>query len=433
MAAQDIDFVERLPHALALRIFTATPPESRLLCREVSRGWLKALQGCDAWLQLDMEYDIICEPTDKLLRALAARALGRLKSLNVSGCSSITQAVLLAVVAASGVLEELYVCGGSDGEIGALDGVSALALADAAPQLRRFDAQVRCGPHAAVRLLRNPAVRLEHLCLESQEEGDVWSDGVLLALSDALACTAFAPWFMSLQGAPLGTAEAMGALVDGVLKMSVNAWSELDVVVDPKQKLVYKVHALKEPLPYVELEDCSLSPASAPALARLLGGALETLSIQHVGQPLLDAPAARVLGDALRASTLTQLMFYRVDFGDDAADMATLLRGLEAHPSLRHLMLNWCGFQGIDNETTYPAAIGAALGALIAANAPALTELAVPWNNLGDAGMDPLVDALPRNTHLVQLDWDGNDISEAFKRDRLLPAMRAHPRLRCSE
>jgi hypothetical protein len=40
------------------------------------------------------------------------------------------------------------------------------------------------------------------------------------------------------------------------------------------------------------------------------------------------------------------------------------------------------------------------------------------------------VDALPHNTHLRTLDCRGNDMTELFARDRLLPAVRANTSLR---
>jgi hypothetical protein len=73
---------------------------------------------------------------------------------------------------------------------------------------------------------------------------------------------------------------------------------------------------------------------------------------------------------------------------------------------------------------------GAALGALLAANAPALRELDVSCCHLGDAGMGPLLQALPRNTHLRELTCGSNDMSDAFARDVLLPAVRANGSLR---
>jgi hypothetical protein len=54
---------------------------------------------------------------------------------------------------------------------------------------------------------------------------------------------------------------------------------------------------------------CGLSPASAPALARLLaGGALRTLALVNSLQQLLDTPAVATLGAALHTNTtLTEL------------------------------------------------------------------------------------------------------------------------------
>ncbi len=74
--------------------------------------------------------------------------------------------------------------------------------------------------------------------------------------------------------------------------------------------------------------------------------------------------------------------------------------------------------------------MGQALGALVAADAPALTELDVSNGCLGDAGMGPLIDALPLNTHLRTLIIVYACITEAFTAQRLLPAVRANASLR---
>jgi hypothetical protein len=44
--------------------------------------------------------------------------------------------------------------------------------------------------------------------------------------------------------------------------------------------------------------------------------------------------------------------------------------------------------------------------------------------------LTPIVEALTLNRHLRTLDVDGNDMSEAFARERLLPAVRANTTLR---
>jgi Ran GTPase-activating protein (RanGAP) involved in mRNA processing and transport len=75
------------------------------------------------------------------------------------------------------------------------------------------------------------------------------------------------------------------------------------------------------------------------------------------------------------------------------------------------------------------APAGAALGALIAANAPALRRLSINECLLGNAGMQPLINALRSNTHLRALTCNGNGMSAAFARNVLLPAVRANTSL----
>jgi hypothetical protein len=140
----------------------------------------------------------------------------------------------------------------------------------------------------------------------------------------------------------------------------------------------------------------------------------------------LDAPAAAVLAAALRAnSTLTSLTLRQVHLYDDAATAAELLGALTGHASVQTLSLK--GNRVADADR---AAVGAALAALIAANAPALTRLDVSRCGLGDDGMRALCEALPRNTHLRELDCLQFNMSKAFAHDVLLPAVRANTSLR---
>ncbi len=130
-----------------------------------------------------------------------------------------------------------------------------------------------------------------------------------------------------------------------------------------------------------------------------------------------------MLGNALRAnSTLTAATFDSFDLFRNVAAAAAVLGALTAHPSLRKLDVSWN-----NAAANAVAAAGAALAALVAANAPTLHELSLRGCYLGDAGLGPLVDALSHNnTHLRRLDCRTNDLSDAFKRNRLLPAVRAN-------
>jgi hypothetical protein len=144
----------------------------------------------------------------------------------------------------------------------------------------------------------------------------------------------------------------------------------------------------------------------------------------------LDAPVAALLADALRDnSTLTTLVLVGrgVDIWRDAAAATALLSALTGHPSLQMLDIS------ANDVHVHAALAGAALGALVAANALALHELDVSGCQIGDAGLGPLVDALPANTHLLELDVHANGISDAFARDRLLPAVRANSGLRSTD
>jgi hypothetical protein len=173
--------------------------------------------------------------------------------------------------------------------------------------------------------------------------------------------------------------------------------------------------------------NCGITPASAPALARLLGGgALKTLYLSQHGRQLLDGASAALLGAALRANgCLTSLSMLETGLWRDLDAAAVLLGALTGHPSVRNLILshNRVGAMHV-------VASGAALGALIAANAPALTELDMSWSDLGDEGLRPLFEALPGNTHLRRLAASGNEMSAAFARDVLLPTVRANTSLR---
>jgi hypothetical protein len=100
-------------------------------------------------------------------------------------------------------------------------------------------------------------------------------------------------------------------------------------------------------------------------------------------------------------------------------DAADLLRALVGHPHLEALMLE-------GDLRAWGAALGPALGALVAANAPALTSLRVAGCALGDAGLGALAAALPRNTHLRALECNGSALSAAFTLSALLPAVRAN-------
>jgi hypothetical protein len=181
--------------------------------------------------------------------------------------------------------------------------------------------------------------------------------------------------------------------------------------------------ALARRLSAVVLWWCGLTAASVPALVRLLGGgALRALTVGSV-EWLLDAPAAVLLGAALRAHTaLTSLTLWDMSFWHDDATVSALLGALTAHPSLRTLNVFQYGALG--------PRVAATLGALVAANAPALQELKISYFDARATDLAPLLDALPRNTHLRSLRCACGGPTNAFVREQLMPAVRANASLR---
>jgi hypothetical protein len=394
-----------LPPALVLHIFSLLPADERARAACVCRGWRVTLEEPSLWTRLDLSPSscVAVRVTDAVLAGAVGKARGQLAALDVSGCARVCVDALLAVLRANGgALRELLVGAQDYGMPQSLDADRVERLLQAAPQLTACHAVV-LGTTAAARacrMLRNePPFQALRLCSLGVNFGAPADDEAsLLSLAADMAAHA------SLQrvevgNAPLAALAALNALVDAALArklVSLHFWG------------------------------CRLSPASAPALARLLGGGtLTELIISQADQQMLDVPSAALLGAALRAnSTLTKLCLFNVGLWRDLDAAVALLGALTGHPSLRTLKLSnnivWRG----------ASAAGAALGALVAANAPALDCLSVPWSHLNDAALRPLFEALPRNTHLRTLDVSYNNLSAAFAADVLLPAVRTNTSLR---
>jgi hypothetical protein len=402
-AAPADDPFATLPLALALFLFALLPVDQRMRCAEVCRGWRTVLSDASLWLRLDLSpAGGVARATDALVRAAAARAAGRLQALDLCGCEGVTHDAIRALAAENaGALIELRFATPKFELESRLMSVDELeALLQAAPLLRVLEADVACSSaEEARRMLRNEApfgpLHVRTLGVSGLED----AAGVVSFAEHAAAHASLSG--LQVTDAPLNEPAALDAVVD---------------------------LAVQRRLTYLELHQCALSPASAPALARLVGGsALSTLVLNGGLARLLDEPAAVLLGNALRANTtLTSISFYHVHLFSDAATVTALLGALTAHPSLQKLDFSF----NYSDDGPVPAALaaaGAALGALVAANAPALRELDLRYCELGDAELGPLVDALHGNTHLRVLDGRFNGVNEAFMRERLRPAVRAKP------
>jgi hypothetical protein len=395
-----------LPLLLVLHIFSLLPVDCRLRCAEVCRGWRAVLSERSLWTRLELTAESGVrvpvarnETLDSLLRCAAARAGGSLQSLQVI-MNCITHTALLEVTAANAsALRELRMHPGPD--IWGFMSAEVEALLGAAPLLHTFAIDLFCDDmdmQAARRALRNEALfeplRVQNLCASLRHVDEA---GVMAFAADVAAHASLKA--LALHAARLENGAALDAVVDA---------------------------ALTRRLTSVSPEDCVLSPASAPALARLLGSSVLT-TLECTYTHLIDGPASDVLAFALHANaTLTSLTLRSVGVWHDPAAGASLMGALTGHASLRVL----CVCSNSVEPPADPAAAGVSLGALVAANAPALTELSVSFCDLGDDGLRPLFEALPHNMHLRTLDVQGNFLSDAFARDVLLPAVRANTSLR---
>jgi hypothetical protein len=394
-----------LPHALACHVFLLLSPHERARCALVCRGWCATLKDQSLWLRLDLtraDGVACCEAT---LCGAVARAGGQLQALRLAYCrravvrDGLNDALCAVLAANAGTLHELRV------DIDKLGGADALRLTEleallaAAPQLRVFHACAECtSTEETHRLLRSelPLAPLR-LLLEVSMGDDVPADAALALAADVAACPFLTG--LALFSVPLDSPGALDAVVDAALARLLSS---------------------------VALNDCSLTPAAAPALARLAAGDSLTALDLSGDNLLLDEAAAVLLGDALRANT--SLMAFRLTdawLWRDAAAGAALVSSLTGHASLRELKLY---FRHV--PVAAAAAAGAALAALLMANAPALQTLNIFLCGLGDEGMGPVVEALRHNTHLTKLDCSGNATSQEFARDVLLPAVRANASLR---
>ena len=395
-----------LPHAVALHIFSFVPADARARAALVCRAWRDTVIDPRLWTVLDLSRasGMPWNVPDATLRGAAALARGGLTALCLHDCRAVTQAARLEVVTANaGSLRELSCSYESDDDF--VDEADVTELAGAAPQLVVFKADVRADVRAhvavATRALRRepPFGALHVRKLTVVAERDVPGQADLLAFWSAVSGHA-----------------------------SLNVLQVFDTRLDSPAVIdALCAAAVACKLLSLRISDCHLSPASVPALVRLIrGGVLESLRIDNDNAPLLSEATAAQLADALAANrTLTRLRVSYTRFWDDAPAAGTMMRALTGHPHLRELDLSdnspWEAEQSI---------AGAALGALVAADSPALQVLIVRYAELGDAGLAPLFEALPRNSHLRELQCCFTGPSEAFARDVALPAVRANTSLR---
>jgi hypothetical protein len=415
-----------LPLALLQSVLARLPVDARARACVVCPAWNTALAERSLWTRLDLSpaSGVAVAATEAVLEAAAARAGGQLEALDISGVYASHAALLAVVTANAGALRELRTCSpcgrspsGQNAPLqtrdSPLDIEEVEELLRAAPLLQAFDAAVGCDAAAAPLALRNvpPFAPLRVHCLYMALDADMDDNGdPQPPMNEAAALT--------LAGDMAGHTWLREISLYYLLPLHTPA--VLDAVLDA---------ALARELTTVSLGRCNLFAGAAVALARLLDGGLARLSLDLMFVPL-DVPAALLLGNALRTSTaIIAVQLFSIDlWRDPAAAGLLLLGGITGHPTLRELDLSNNEWEQAGSPAAQ-AVVGFPLAALVAANAPALRKLTVEGCGLGDAGLQPLFDALPHNMHLRELRCADNGVTEAFARERMLPAVQANTSL----
>ena len=389
-----------LPMPLALRIWGALPCDVLLRCRAVCRAWRDALAEPRLWLEVDLTTSsgIVARITPALLRAVAALARGQMKRLFVTHADMLDAALLGLVAANANTLRLLRLERGGHcyyRTYTALANLLRTTLQHCVVEVDASFSYVDAGNR-----LRNelPFENLRLRSLDISGRGMHAADVAALA-TDMAAHPSLCE--LHLSDVPLDTFAALGAIVDAALALRLT-----------KLSLVH----------------CGVTPASAAALPRLLhvSGALCELHVHNGRLELLDAHVASLLADTLRSNrTLTSLRLFDVGLWHNMDAAAEFFAALVGHASLTSIRLGADFIRGNDAPKA-----GALLAALVAANTPQLRVLDVSQNFLGDAGLRPLVSALPHNTHLRQLSCWNNTTSAAFVRKRLMPALASNASLR---
>jgi hypothetical protein len=436
MAQRDDHWAAGLPPALMRNVLLRLPLDSRARCACVCRSWRIAVDDPELWTRLDFQ----CEDDDwylyrhrerfshAALRVVAARAHGRLETLEVSRNCLIYGwlPALRDVVAANAVsFQQLHLCRDwtdeddevKDAQVREGDLPVLEEMLRTAPAMQLRAGVLECGHHVGQRLLlgRPPwdRLRVQQLNLH-------WKDTDNIAERDAVLVTVLPS---------LGHLEICGSD-----RENLGPWGdfvpfqqqEMDVIADA---------VLARGVTKLTLHACVPTPSAAPALARLLSSDTMTeltLDIRDTyyfdvsGVRMLTRASAELLASALRAnSTLQHLALRKMLLFDDADAAVALLRGLVGHASLRRLDLSCNTTDHADAAT-----IGAALGEIVGANAPALHELSLDDCHLRARALGPLMAALVRNTNLRVLSLAEHDMSLVFVNQHVVPALRANTTLR---
>ncbi len=347
-----------LPAVVLQRIFSFLPAQDRMRCILVCHAWLALLAERRLWAHLDMSVQSVraylrnCSmaDADALLRCAAARAGGELTTLRIDTNPFSREAIFDVVASNADSLRELHLSNSlSSGGI-TLHTEGAVKLLRMAPQLRELTVNgffyISDVADARYMLRNKPPFGPLRITNVLAHLRDVQDTGLLETFAaDVAAHPALAE--LRLSRVRLATLDALDAFVDAAVAKKLTA---------------------------IWFDQSLLPSALSPSLSRLTGIA-ELRSLSFTSNLLLEDESssfAGVLAEALRGNTtLTSvaLEHYHTVRSDPAGD-AELLRVLIGHARLQELRL-----LRVDANRNGSALIGAALGALVAANAPSLRQL----------------------------------------------------------
>lgn len=388
-----------LPSDVALIVFKFVPVDSRLRCLEVCRGWRAFLAEAPLSLWAVCDLSSVFRRTHRLLTAAAARARGALEELDISGSSLVQGPPLF------GTVEQLRpVLQANTGLRRLRTGRSLLfsaaeieSLLTAAPRL----CVLECGARlmGAETRFRIPPLLLDpRFSLVRLNALKIVADGVppVLDVAGTVARAALHSCIVSLElwDAPLNN-EALDAVVELAIMQ----------------------------LRHLQLFNARLSPASLPALTRMLErGSLSKLCIGNSDRALLQGPSLPPFCAALQTSTVVELELRRVDMWSSFSSGQSVIAACTAHQTLRSLDISGNSTEG------QAAAVGAALASLC--SAVSCRELNVSDSRLGDEGARSFFAAFAADTPLRKLVLMNNLLGAECVCEVILPAARAASSLR---
>ena len=392
-----------LPDEVVVMIFARLPLDARLRAREVSPAWRALLEDVSLWQRVIFSEAVAKRLADALTlglaRAAIARAKGTLHTLNLFLVLDIPLAALIELVTENGeslrslrTPKTLY-----------LNAADVAHLRQAAP-LCKLHCAVLCTGAEAVALLRCELVcpsLLQVYNLNTQQQ----RTDLAAALATRTGIVAIALTGVNLAG---------GAALEELARAMIAAGVVLPTFVQ-----------------------CGLTPLALPALTLLLRSNVSLGFIidnhgegegegEGEGVPLFTGPDLPAFCDALRSNTkLNQIMLDNCYLWADPAAAGMVLAALAARSTLFTLTLH---HDRVGETQAQQFTAGTQLTQLITVGW--LNDLLLKQCSLGEVGLAPIFAALSVATRLERLDLTGEEMSSAFARDAVLPAVRANTSLR---